>query len=182
MQQWVEEYCVHHEHSHDIPAIIWKDFVKNFCEQCRENFVGKMRWQVTELVYRTWDDILGGDVISKVESQYSRSKNCAYPFHSSAFTDLDWRCCCCVLCRCVLVWWQFCIDVFFFGELMCFMVMVDIWKALVDFPRAVITFQRISGDLIPRVIVGIQWEPKMGNISGDGYRIGTRTKFTNWKQ
>ena len=89
VHQWVEEQCVHPAHSHDHPLLVWNDSVKYLCKQCDDNFVGEMRCHVTDLVYRTYNDVFGGDVISKVELQYSGPKNHAFLCHSSSFTDVD---------------------------------------------------------------------------------------------
>ena len=89
MQQWVEGHGVHHEHSHDTPTIVWKDYVKHFRKQCGDNLVGKTRRQVLDLVYRNRNNILGGDIISKVKSQYYGPKNRAFLCHSSISTDVD---------------------------------------------------------------------------------------------
>ena len=89
VQQWVEERCVHPDHSHDRPLLVWNDSVRHFREECGEKFVGNTRRQVTDLVYRTRNDVLGGDVISKVESQYSGPQNHAFLRHSSSFTDAN---------------------------------------------------------------------------------------------
>ena len=49
-----------------------------------------------------------------------------------------------------------------FDELMHFVAVLGIWKAVVDFSRFVITFKRIFEDIILKVIVSVQWEQKNG--------------------
>ena len=55
---------------------------------------------------------------------------------------------------------------------------VGLLTVVVEFGSFCNNLEEISGDLILQVIIGVQWEPKMGNNSRYGYRMGTILQYT----
>eukprot|EP00804_Cyclotella_cryptica_P019805 CCRYP_009698-RA/>CCRYP_009698-RA protein AED:0.16 eAED:0.16 QI:838/1/1/1/0/0/5/278/686 len=87
MYQFVEERCTSIDHRSDSLEVIWNDTCKHFREIAGKNYIGMTKSQVRKLVYNAGDRCFGGDVISKVEAQYSGSNKTAFLRHHASFAD-----------------------------------------------------------------------------------------------
>ena len=87
MHQFVEERAVSNGHMHDTADVIWRDTVAHFRVIGGPSFTGMSKNQVRNLVYNARGRVFGGDVISKVECQYSGSVKTGFLRYSSTFVD-----------------------------------------------------------------------------------------------
>ena len=75
MHQWVENHATDADHLCDIPDVAWHDCVAHFTKE------------VGNLVYHYRERTFGGNNISKVESQYSKTNKMAFLCFSASFEN-----------------------------------------------------------------------------------------------
>ena len=75
------------DHCSDCQEVIWTDTCRQFREIAGKKYILMTKNQVCKLVYNACDHCFGGDVISKVETQYSGLNKTEFLHHHDSFAD-----------------------------------------------------------------------------------------------